>query len=201
MIRITIGREPFRQKLKGLLNVVKRPRAMMAAVGREGANFLRKHFRQKDKDEPNRLGGRREHFWLKVMRSVQAPILSEGGTRVTISITHPVYAHKLLGGIITAKRVRNLAIPQTPEAYGRSPRVFEQETGTKLFFVGTRGGGVLASRKVSPHFTDAFQVEYVLRRWVRQQPDPTAFPDGTRFEDALLARANAVLQRELNAQN
>jgi hypothetical protein len=198
MIRITIGREKFRRKLKGYLSQVKRPRSMMAAVGREGANQLRKHFRQKDRDEPNRLGGKREHFWLKVMRSVQAPILSDAGTKVTISITHPVYGHKFRGGIISAKRVKNLSIPQTPEAYGRSPSVFEQETGHKLIFIRQGPIALLARRATLGPF---LQVEYVLRPWVRQERDPTAFPDETKFEEALLARANAVMQRELNAQN
>lgn len=198
MFTIKVGREKFRRKLKGCLSAVKRPRAMMAAVGREGANQLRKHFRQKDKDEPNRLGGKREHFWLKVMRSVQAPILSDGGTKVSISITHPVYAHKFLGGIISAKRAKNLSIPQTPEAYGRSPRVFEQETGHKLIFIRQGPVALLARRATLGPF---LQVEYVLRPWVRQERDPTAFPDETKFEEALLARANAVMQRELNAQN
>jgi hypothetical protein len=198
MIRIVINRETFRKRLKGFLEKAKRPRAMMAAVGREGANQLRKHFRQKDKDEPNRLGGRREHFWLKVMRSVQAPILSDAGTKVTISITFPPYAQKLFGGIITAKRVKNLSIPQTAEAYGRSPSVFERETGHKLIFI-RQGPVALLARRVT---LGAFlQVEYVLRPFVRQERDPTAFPDETKFEEALLARANAVMQRELNAQN
>ncbi len=198
MIRITIGREKFRRKLKGYLSQVKRPRSMMAAVGREGANQLRKHFRQKDRDEPNRLGGKREHFWLKVMRSVQAPILSDAGTKVTISITHPVYGHKFRGGIISAKRVKNLSIPQTPEAYGRAPSVFERETGHKLIFIRQGPVALLARRGTLGPF---LQVEYVLRPFVRQERDPTAFPDETKFEEALLARANAVMQRELNTQN
>jgi hypothetical protein len=195
MIRITVGREKFRRKLKGFLGAVKRPRAMMAGVGREGANQLRKHFRQKDRDEPNRLGGKREHFWLKVMRSVQAPVLSDAGTKVSISITHPVYGHKFRGGIISAKRVKNLSIPQTAEAYGRSPSVFERETGHKLIFI-RQGPVALLARRVT---LGAFlQVEYVLRPFVRQERDPTAFPDETKFEEALLARANAVMQRELS---
>jgi len=197
MIRITIGREGFRKKMKGLVKKTKRPRAMMAAVGREGANQLRKHFRQKDRDEPNRLGGEREHFWLKVMRSVQAPILSDAGTKVTISITHPVYGHKFRGGIISAKRVKNLSIPQTPEAYGRAPAVFEQETGHKLIFI-RQGPVALLARRVT--LGPFLQVEYVLRPFVRQERDPTAFPDETKFEEALLTRAAismaATLKRE-----
>jgi hypothetical protein len=194
MIAVRVTRDGFARKMKRVREQVRNPRAMMAAVGREGANQLRGHFRKKDREEPNRLQGKREHFWLRVMRSTQAPVVDGAGRKVTISITHPAYAQKLFGGVIRAKRVRNLSIPQTAEAYGRAPAVFERETGLKLIFIRSTGVAFLATRR---SLSLVLQIEYVLKPSVDQQADPRAFPDQDKFEEALLARADKVLQREL----
>jgi len=195
MIAVRITTQGFQEKLDRTLRAARNPRAVMAAVGREGANQLKNHFRQKDRTDVNKLGGPREHFWNKVAQSVQSPVLNAAGNVVSININDPRFAQKVFGGVIRAKRVKNLAIPQTAEAYGRAPSTFEAETGFDLFFVSTRGAGVLARRVGEA----GLQVEYILKPSVKQDPDPTALPDQQKFEQALADRADKVLQRQLSS--
>ncbi len=192
MIAVKIDNAPFRDALKPSLDMARNPRAVMAGVGREAANQLRAHFLHKDQTEPNKLGGPREHFWRKVQQSVNAPVVDATGHTVRIEIAHPAFAQKLFGGTITAKRVANLAIPQTPEAYGRAPRVFEQETGLKLFFL-KQGPNIFLAADVAKSL---LQIEYVLTPSVHQDPDPTALPPQDKFEAALIARAKSIAERQ-----
>jgi hypothetical protein len=106
-------------KLQRVLGFARNPRAVLVDAAREGGNRLKKHFREKDRSEANKLGGRRTHYWNRVAQSVSAPV-PESASRVVVNITDPTFAQKLFGGVIRAKRVRNLAIPQEPEAYGRA---------------------------------------------------------------------------------
>lgn len=194
MIAIQIDDHDLPSKLATLSSKVRHPANIMRGVGREAANVLKRHFRQKDRRNPNRLSPRREHFWLQVMRSVQAPVLNASGNQVTVSITHPAIAHKVTGGTIRAKRVRNLTIPVDPEAYGRAPRVFEQETGLELIFIKQRDKALLATRAEG---SDNLQVRYLLTPSVTQAPDPTALPAKTVIEDAVTRRAERMVEREI----
>lgn len=180
------------ERIEQISRVVRNPRGMLAAVGREGVNRLKGHFRKKDRDEPNKLGGRREHFWLKVSRSVQSPSLSPDGSAIVIVISHPAIAQKVFGGRITAKRTRNLSIPVDPEAYGRFPATFEAETGLQLIFIKQGKNALLATQAGNA----GLRVRYILTPSVNQEPDPTALPPQDQFVDALVARAESVLRRE-----
>lgn len=192
MIAVTFSSDGFRVKMQRILSTTRNPRAIMAAAGREGANELRKHFREKDRT-PNKLGGKREHFWRQVMQSVQSPIVASSGHTVTIHITDPRFAQKVFGGRITAKKARALTIPVEPEAYGRATSTFEKETGVKLFLISPEfGEGMLAGQ-----IGNAIEVFYVLRASVDQDADPTALPPQQEFEDAITDRAQRVLDRQI----
>jgi len=178
-----------------------RPEALARVVGREGDNRLKAHFRAKDRNEPNRLNpGRRQHLWLQIGKSVSAPAISAGGTEVRITISDPRFAQKVFGGPIKPKRagVKTLAIPVSPDAYARSPKSFEHETGGKLFLlrVGGRGGSRFANAVLATARGGGIQVEYVLKPFVVQKPDPTALPERRTFEAALLGRAERYVARK-----
>ena len=115
---------------------------------------------------------RREHFWLQISRSVQAPVVNSD-TSVSISINDPRFAQKVFGGPIVAKRARNLSIPVEKDAYGRTPATYEQETGFKLFLV-HGANQLLLARALGD---GRVQIEYLLTPRVNQAPDPTALPD------------------------
>lgn len=196
MIAVSINDPGVRQEIRNLLAQAKRPRAVLAAMGREGQQRLKRHFRGKDRTEPNRLGGRRTHFWRQVVDSVQAPML-HGDTSVTISINHPAIAQKVFGGTIRAKRAKLLTIPVSPEAYGRTAATFEHETGLQLIFLREGNNALLATRRSKG--STALQIEYLLTPSVNQAPDPTALPDlkpSSEFVRALIARGQSVLNRQ-----
>src|ERR1051326_4715156 len=125
MLTVRVDTEQSRVYFTNLLAQARRPAGILQVVGRGVANLLKRWYRQRDREEPNRLGGPRTHYWLEVAGSVQAPVV-EGESAVTVTISHPTIAQKIFGGPIRAKRVRNLTIPETPEAYGRTPATFER---------------------------------------------------------------------------
>jgi hypothetical protein len=194
MISVRIDKDGFVRDFQRIIAGARRPRAVLAAAGRAGRNELVRHFRAKNRAEPNTLGGKRTHFWNAVARSTQAPVVDDGTNTVTITITDPRFAQKIFGGTITAKRARNLAIPQTPEAYGRSPRTFTAETGLALFFFRKNGGAFLAHTTNLADLT----IHYILKPSVHQDPDPTALPDEAHLERVVLDAADAALQRQLH---
>jgi uncharacterized protein (DUF697 family) len=194
MIAITLTDAGFVSKINRFAAQTKNPTGLMKVLGREAANRLKAHFRAKNKT-PNKLGGKRENFWNRVGQSVQNPVVGSSGREVSVSINDPRFVRKVFGGTITAKRAKALSIPVTAEAYGRSPSTFEQETGLKLFLVRTGSGGfqnaVLATQRGK-----GLQVEYVLKKSVNQDADPTALPDEKAMEAALIARGESFLVNE-----
>lgn len=188
MITIQYDDHDLKGRLASLASRIANPRALLVAVGREGANQLKAHFRLKNQT-PNKLGGPRQNFWNQVQRSVQAPVTNE--SEAVISITHPAFAQKVFGGAIRAKRKKYLTIPVTPEAYGKTAATFEAETHLKLVFLKSSRGGVLVTMK--PDKT--FRVEYVLKEEVRQEADPSALPNMKLVAAAMASRAEKVVDR------
>jgi len=196
MITVRVDDHGFGRRLPILLAKLQRPAALLAVLGRDANNQLKTHFRHKDRTEPNKLGGNRQHFWRAVTDSVHAPRVSAKGDTVLIAITHPAIAQKVFGGLIRPKRVKYLTIPVSPEAYGRTARTFEAEEGVKLVALRVgKGAGrtlVLASLRGG-----GIQVEYLLRSSVKQAPDADALPDIGAMSAALLRRAEHYVARIL----
>jgi hypothetical protein len=192
MLQIHVDDGDFRGWLSRQAAQMRNPRALMAVLGRELANVLKKHFLERDRT-PNALGGRRSHFWRDVSKSVNNPEVDSSGLRVSVAISHPIFRHKYTGGTITAKRRRFLTIPVSSEAYGRTAATFKRETRKWLFFLKTAGGGVLATREYGKGFT----VHYLLRRSVTQKADTDALPSMFYIAAALKRRAEAFIARQL----
>ena len=110
-------------------------------VGARGVtNYLKKFYREKSQNEPNKLGGKRTHFWnRKIGGSVQAP-KSEGTGRVVVAIDGDILPHKIKGGTIRPVRANTkyLTIPINKEAYGRKARQFPD-----LFVIKSKKGNLL----------------------------------------------------------
>lgn len=197
MIGIILNDHGFIGRFDALIDQAKNPRAFLAVIGRELSNQLKTHFRLKDRNEPNKLGGPRSHFWNRVGQSVSNPAVDLPNRKITVSITHPAFAQKLLGGPIVAQRVKNLAIPEDAQTYERSPAIFEQETGLKLFFIRLRSGkGGLFTRLQGQK---GIQFRYLLTPSVNQLPDPTALPDMNLVAQALIDRGSEVVDRQNKA--
>ena len=196
MITVRVDTAMSRVYFQNLLAQARRPVAILMVAGRAVANLLKRWYRQRDRDEPNKLGGPRTHYWLEVAGSVQAPVV-EGDSAVSVTISHPTIAQKIFGGTIRAKRVRNLSIPETPEAYGRTPATYERETGLRLVFLKQGDNAILASRADGQGLT----VQYLLTPSVRQKPDPRALPPEEQMRAEAIAAADKALERQLQQPN
>ena len=192
MIAITYNDAGLVHALTSLRETARNPRQMMMAVGREVANQLKDHFQIRDANQPNKLGGEREHFWNQVRGSVQNPEVDPTGLVASVAINDPRFAQKVFGGDITPKRAAALTIPQTPEAYGRTARTFVQETGLTLFLVKHDGHAFLATAAEN----HGIIVEYILTPLVHQDPDPDALPRHELLEAAAVFRAQTVVDRQ-----
>lgn len=200
---IVLRDEAFRAQFALLVEGAKKPKAILLGVGREAVRFLKRHFREKDRKEPNALSPRRSHFWNEVANSVMNPV-PVGESAVSVAITDGRFRQKLFGGPITPKAASMLTIPVSEEAYGRTAKTFEAETGLKLFLLKASNFAALVTRHAGSKF---LQIEYILSRGVYQSPTPGAFPDtreGSPFLMALMGRAQAMRDREnelLNQKN
>lgn len=193
MIRCDVQTVAFRREFGTILSRTQKPRAILQAACRAGRTVLTRHFRQRDR-VPNRLGGRRTHFWGDVLRSTQIGLVT--GRYGTIVIGDSRFAQKLHGGPIVAKNVKHLAIPVNPEAHGLRPRQFEAGKDVKLFFLRSHSQALLAHR-VGEGYLAGFQVDYVLKARVFQKADPEALPGQAAFEGAVIAAAKDQLALEV----
>lgn len=205
MIAITINARSLMQAFRKLNSLADDKSGLLMVMGREARNQLVRHYRDKDRSEPNKLGGRRTHYWLQVARSVQAPA-GRGPDKVVVAINEPTIRQKIYGGKLTpgksisrktGKPTKALTIPVSQEAYGRTASTLEYEEGIHLFLVPRDfGTGLLAAAMKD----GSIKVHYVLKKTVQQKPDPTALPDmesGSPFAMAIRARAEGYVRRKL----
>lgn len=182
-------------QLNALAARVENPLPGLMAAGRGVQNLLRTHYRQKHKDEPNKLGGKRTDYWLGVAHAVNQPTPA-GDNAVMVSISHPSIKQKIYGGTITAKRSRFLTIPVDARAYGRSAATLEQSLGIKLFVITGGGRAFLAGRMKEGRRGMPLRVFYVLKKSVTQRPDATALPPKGEIEQTALERFGKWVTRQ-----
>jgi hypothetical protein len=205
VIALQFANAAFTRKFGYIISQSENPVAILMGAGREVGNLLKTHFRAKDKSSANKLSERRSHFWLQVARAVSNPEQT-GYNAITVTITDPRFAQRLFGGTIHAKNAGALTIPVEERAYGRTAAVFERETGLKLFLVKTGGSdansfenAVLAVKENEN--SKAFTVEYLLTPSVSQEADPDALPQKAVLENAVIRRAQRVLDRQIADNN
>lgn len=196
-VDVKVVKDEATPALARLFYMTRNPQAMLKVLGRTAVRELTRHFNAKDTAEPNRLGGKRTHFWNDVADSVGQPAISSHAATVTIA--HPAYSHKLTGGKISAKKAGSLTIPLIPEAHGRYASVFEGATGSKLFLYKAKSGkkNTFLARSEG----NGLELVYLLAKSVNQNPDKTAFPDEGTLSTAIQQQAEAFIQRELNRRN
>jgi hypothetical protein len=168
-ITIDIDSEKIAGRLRDIADKLNGPEPW-AFAGGEVRNLLKDHYREKNANEPNRLGGRRTNFWDQVGRSVSLPVPIQSGARITIS--DPRIKQKIQGGTISAKRVKFLTIPVHPEAHGRRASSLERALGIALFVLITGGGNAMLAGRHNGQLT----MYYALKRSVNQAPTRGALP-------------------------
>lgn len=210
MFTVHIESGSLRNALQSLGRQIGRPKVVMQAAARAVQRMLVQHFRQKDAT-PNKLGGKRTHWWAAVARATQVASVTDD--QAVISISEPGMALKVAGGTIVPKEAKMLSIPIHPLAHGRRAGTVEQVTGIKiwvakmgstLFLAQTIGDGTRdeKGRFVSAaDGADKIRLLYVLKKSARVPPDPTALPDRGELEaEALRAAESAVTSIVRRAQ-
>ena len=183
MITLRLDRDEVTPHLRRLLRESESDSPLGRVLGRAASNELKKHFRARNQTG-NKLGGKRTNFWSRVAQSVQSPVARPGN--IIVPINHPAIAQKVFGGTITAKKTKNLAIPISPKAHGKSPRVF-----TGLQFAMTGAGVKLLGLKDGE---GAMEWLYVLKKSVTQSADPKALPTDAAVGDAMTRAGDIYLR-------
>lgn len=191
-ISITDNTGAVQSEMRAIAAQLVNPTALYKDVGRGLANQLKKHFAKREQDNPNKLGGARTHWWLEVRDAVQqAEIVPDG---VSVSIVHPAFPARVYGATVRPQRASALTIPIHKLAYGRRARVFESETGKKLFRL--KGKRVLMA-----DFDGDIVPIYALVKSARIPKDPDALPEDAAIIGEALTRSRKHLARMLARQS
>ena len=191
-IRVADGITPELNRIAGEIG---RPRALLAACGKELEIQLRKHFAKRD-SEPNAMGFPKSHFWRNTVGRNTA-LTEVSDSRAVVTIASPEFAHKVYGGTITAKRGKALSIPISPEAYKAGsaslfPRPLTMVCRPNRPPLLVETGLIGKSR--------SWKLHYVLLKSVTQKADPKAWPEQADLERSILERARALLARILRTR-
>lgn len=194
MLTIAIQDKGTSALFSRLASLGREPRELTLPAARDVSNLLRRHYRENE-SLPVKHPGAKRHFWREVLKSVHAPVEVNGGRTAVVSITHPAIQQKVLGGTITAKRVRALTIPVSAQAYeAGTVSTFEHETGENLFAIGRSDDGTrgaLATRNAD----GTLSIHFLLRRSVQQKPEPRALPTLAEMTRVAVERMRTVLAR------
>lgn len=206
MILLELNDKGFRRDFQSLIQRTKNPKGLLLACGRQLTVDLKKHFRNKDATQPNRIGGKRTHYWNQVASSVNQPEI-ESPTKISVTISDPTFAQKVFGGTITAKRRQYLTIPLTAEAYGHTAGdfvgAFILRTAKGAYIV-KHGETITGTGKVSTAKVGEYRIRanlnflFKLVRSVDQARDPDALPPQTLLEQSVAARGQAFLSNEFS---
>ena len=167
-------------------------RPLMAALGKRLEIALRSHF-EKRNAAPNKHRSPRSNFWNRPIRDNTA-LQEATATTATVAIADPAMAQKIHGGPIVPKERQYLSVPARGEAYGRSPRLFDD-----LKFIPLRRGdlaGMLVREGDLPALRKGAKVAYYfLLGKVDQQPDPDALPKPADLSQALKHEGDEYIAR------
>lgn len=180
------------EALRELISQVEDPSTVLLSAGNSVKKLLQAHYREKNENEPNKLGADRSNFWGDVGLSVEGPI--SNGSQVLVNITHPHIRQKIYGGTIKAKRTKYLTIPMHKDSYGVRARVLEREKSISLVFVETNGNKFLAGEHEG-----RFQFFYLLKESVTQKPWPQSIPENDDLAKSVREGAAEALLSALSA--
>jgi hypothetical protein len=143
------------------------------AMAAEVARLVQRHLRMRDDTHAHRYpeGGRRSHFWRK---AAQAVSFTGSPEEITVTIAHEGVRLRYAGAPngIRPVNAKALAIPANAEAYGRSPREFDD-----LHLVVFKGKNRAALARLPHDDTRRMEVFFWLVKATKPiAPDPTVIP-------------------------
>jgi hypothetical protein len=160
--------------------------AARSVAGRAAVNALKSHLRKLDASRPNRLGGRRSHFYSQAAASTHYRLSSDGAQ---VAVTHTGFALRYYGGVIRPVRAKALAIPARPELYGYRPR----ERSEDMFVRWKRGSstGALVAR-----LGGNLRVLYWLVSKATIPADKSLLPDHSTISRAVSRELESFIARQ-----
>jgi hypothetical protein len=182
--------------LNRLLAVTNRPRTVMQAAARGLRKTLVQHFAVRDRS-PNKLGGKRTHFWAEVAKATQVTSVEDRQAVVTIGDRR--FSLHFHGGTVLPKAARSLTIPIHPEAYGKRAGEVQMATGMKVWIF--RPKGRLQAFLARSTGDDRIRLLYVLKSSAHVPADPAALPPREAMEAAALAAAEGQVRADVRRLN
>ncbi len=160
---------------------------LQVVIGAAVRDLWSDHLIDKDRSEPNKLGGRRTHYYGKAADSVSFKAVTDG---VIVSVSQVGLRQRLLGGTITPKRAKLLTIPVHPDAHGKRAGEFND-----LSFIKTGSGRGATAVLAKTGQGSLFEVFYVLVKSVTQEGDPTVLPEEREISTTAERAATRLIKR------
>lgn len=172
-----------------------RRRPLLNVLGRTAEKSLRRHFRSRQADSPNRMGWERQNFWSRLAKATAYdPARTTEDGKAYVVIADGAINAKVFGGTWGAKQSKYLAIPLQEEVYGVRPSA---NTIPGLHFIPSKRGGNTVGWLAAPDGAGGKDTFYWrLQKTVTVQPDPRALPDPATLGQELVGQAEAFLLRE-----
>lgn len=167
-------------------------RAMLDASARAMSNTLIRHFREKNRKEPNAKGWKRSNYWSQVGDSVTSRV--DGKTAVAEIRKEGVRLHWLGGTVKPRPWHRALAIPADPSVAGMWPSEYDGKSKKDKPFLVWREGeqrGFLAVKGSDPEHP---RVLWWLTGATHHKPDETTLPATDTLAKAVQRACRSVLR-------
>lgn len=180
------GAEKVRQFLE-LIGDLPESKPVRNLIGVDVADLTRDHLYAKDK-QPNRLGGKKTHYYRAAGDSVNHELSSRG---VSVNVDQIGIRQRFEGGVITPKNAKALTVPVSARAHGKRAREFSD---TFILDKSKSGDPDTVGVIVQDLGDGKLDALYVLRTRVEQSPDPTVLPQ----ERVILQTATQAVVNFLN---
>jgi hypothetical protein len=148
-------------------------------AGHAVAEEWRQHLYEKDRNEPNKLGGARTHFYGRAADSI---FFRAKPSEIRVTAVQRGLRQRFQGGKIVPRNARMLTIPVHPRAHGRRAGEFAD---LELIKSGQGRGATLMLARITGK--SVMEVYYVLKPSVFQKADPTVMPQSERIATAGLS--------------
>jgi hypothetical protein len=202
-----LTRDTLTPDLKRKLKRLENPRPVIEAGAKAIQVEIKRHLRDLQ-SRGNEMGWPSQGFFARGRNAVEKHVgiakLTDKGALITIA--DPRFVHRILGGTVTAKRGRLLAIPLRAEAYRLAGKGTIRESAPHLKLVVFPKGVYLIEeakhRKGSYVKADGAggTTRFIIKPWFKLVPRVThrPHPDEAPREDALSAAASSAMTRAVD---
>lgn len=200
-MNFNLTRDTLTADLQRKLRSIENPRIVMEAGAKAVQVGISKHLRQLQR-RGNEKGWPSRGFFFGQADSVEkrVGIAKVENDRALITIADPRFVHRILGGTVTPKRAKLLAIPLRPEAYRLSGKGSIRESAPGLRLVVYSKGVYLIEDLAGAGKGGAGRRQVSVKPWFKLVPRVThrPHPDEAPDADKLAADAARAMKRAIN---